>query len=169
MAQPIVFPPDSAFKGHKKHGLDELDPNISQAAVSLQSGAFQYVFSSFLSQATSYLTEVSASALDPETGKLYLLRRSSPELVILDMNGNVINALSNTGIVDGHSIKIFPNTSNENSTIWVADMGSQSIRTFDTSGNFISAIGPNIPASGAHDSVTLGKVRRKVLRGGAMS
>lgn len=169
MPVPIILPPH-LFKGRTKHSPDELKEDISRAAASLESGTFQYVSTSFLSQATQYLTNVTATAIDPTTGKVYILRRTQPTIVILNADGSLAGFRSDTEIVQGHSIKVFISNTGP-STLWVTDMGGTCIRTFNTEGEALSVIGPEIQGTTtmgskdgsvgvpeAHGPVTLGKV-----------
>ena len=145
---------------------DDADP--TQAATSLQSGTFQYVNSAFLKQASSVLSEVSASAISPDTGAVYLLRRANPNLVFLDSTGKIVTQKTDPDIVTGHSIKLINIGRGEQP--WVVDMGSSTIRIYDINGIFQTSFGPVIAGSSVlkaqggvgipeeGQQVTLGKV-----------
>ncbi|KAI4760906.1 hypothetical protein E4T52_07036 [Aureobasidium sp. EXF-3400] len=169
MPVPIILPPHP-FKGRKKHSSDELNEDISRAAASLESGTFQYVSTAFLSQAIQYLTQVTATAVDPTTGKVYILRRTQPAIVILNADGSLAGTRSDTKIIQGHSIKVFV-TDNGSASLWVTDIDGTCIRTFNTEGEALSVIGPEIQGTTtmgskdgsigvpeAHGPVTLGKI-----------
>lgn len=134
---------------HKPLDGDDADP--TQAATSLQSGTFQYVNSGFLTSASKYLSQVSASAIDSNSGYAYLLRRpdptisGDPNIVILDANGNILQQIVDSGIVTGHSIKLIG--SGQSSRVWVADKGSRSLRIYSLDGVYQTSIGPQINAS----------------------
>ncbi|KAI5209251.1 hypothetical protein AUEXF2481DRAFT_27894 [Aureobasidium subglaciale EXF-2481] len=169
MPAPIVLPPHP-FRGRVKHSSDELEVDTSRAASSLESGMLQYVATSFLSMASQYLTDVSATTIDSATGKVYMLRRTQPSLVILNDDGSLYRTRSDTNIVRGHSIKAFHGT-NDSSSLWVVDLDAACIRVFDAEGNSLTIIGPEIGGSnnieskddsigipGSHGPVTFGKI-----------
>ncbi|KAI0410516.1 hypothetical protein F5X98DRAFT_359373 [Xylaria grammica] len=151
-------PPHQPFLGQ--------DP--TQAASSLQAGTFQYVDSDFLNDAASVLTSVSASAVDPVTGRAYFLCRTDPQLVVLDRNGKIVVRVTDPDLKTGHSIKLID--AGKGFQPWVADMGSSTIRVYNANGNFMFAIGPEIngstfwargnaaTASKEGPTITLGKV-----------
>lgn len=137
--------------------LDGDDADPTRAATSLQSGTFQYVNSGFLSNASAFLSQVSASAIDPSSGHAYLLRRANPtdpkdpNIVILDANGSILHQIKDNGIISGHSVKLI--NSGQGSLMWVVDKGSRSLRIYSLDGVYQSSIGPEINAS-----VSLGEV-----------
>jgi hypothetical protein len=150
MPVPIVLPPHP-FRGRKKHSPDELKKDISRAAASLDSGTFQYVSTSFLSQVTQYLTNVTGTAIDPITGKVFMLRRTQPAIVILNADGFLARTRSDTEIVQGHSIEVFV-SNNGPASLWVTDVGGTCIRTFDTEGKALTVVGPEIQGTTTIDS-----------------
>ncbi|TEY41046.1 hypothetical protein BOTCAL_0405g00040 [Botryotinia calthae] len=159
------FTLDRAGPVHNPLQGEEADP--TQAATSLQSGSFQYVNSTFLNAASSVLSQVSASAIDPNTGAVFLLRRVAPNLVILDSNGKITNEISDPEIITGHSIKLI--NIDKYLQAWVVDVGSSTVRIYDTNGKFQHSFGPeatreiarnqdgiDIPENG--QTVTFGKI-----------
>jgi hypothetical protein len=140
---------------HEPLDGDDADPTL--AATSLQSGTFQYVNSGFLSNASAFLSQVSASAIDPSSGYAYLLRRANPtdpkdpSIVILDANGSILHQIKDNGITSGHSVKLI--NSGQGSLMWVVDKGSRSLRIYSLDGVYQGSIGPKI-----NPSVSLGEV-----------
>ncbi|KAH0548541.1 hypothetical protein GP486_007915 [Trichoglossum hirsutum] len=145
----------------------------TQAATSLQSGTFQYVSSDFLQKASSVLSNVSASAIDPGTGQAYFVCRvdpsqsKAPNLVVLDASGNILSQTQDPGMIAGHSIKLID--VGKGPQPWVADKGSSTIRIYNSSGQLQTKIGPDIQGSNANakggigipekgPSVVLGKI-----------
>lgn len=174
MQAPIVLPP-KPFEGRPKHSPSELRDDVSRAAASLESGVFQYVSTSVFSQITQYLTNVAATAIDPASSQIYMLRRVEPALVILNPDGSLSSTRSDTNIIQGHSIKVFSGINGGPSSLWVTDMAASCIRIFDTTGNTLSTLGPDIEGTssvsstddlvdvpGLHGPVTLGKVRMQM-------
>jgi hypothetical protein len=127
------------------------------AATSLESGTFQYVSSDFLSDASAFLSQVSASVIDPSSGYVYLLRRANPteprdpNIVILDANGKILRQIKDEGITCGHSVKLI--NGDQGSLMWVVDKGSRSLRIYSLDGDYKFSIGPEI-----NPSVSFGEV-----------
>lgn len=151
------FQIDPTTKPHEPPLVGQEDP--TQAATSLQSGTFQYVDSAFLSSSatTAALSNVSASAIDLATGQIYFLRRVSPQIIVLGPAGDIIAEIADPALVAGHSIKLID--AGKGSQLWVADMGSSTIRVYGLDGTVLDIIGPTIgQAPGAVKDLTLGKV-----------
>ena len=146
---------DPARPIHEPLDGDDADPTL--AATSLQSGTFQYVNSGFLSNASAFLSQVSASAIDPNSGYAYLLRRANPtdpkdpNIVILDDNGSIRHQIKDSDIKSGHSVKLI--NSGQGSQMWVVDKGSGTLRFYSLDGVYKGSIGPEI-----NPSVSLGEV-----------
>jgi hypothetical protein len=136
---------------------DKADP--TDAAVSLQSGTFQYVNSSLLTSASSSLTQVSASAIDPSTGDSYFLRRATPNIVILDAGGNTKAKISDPALVSGHSITVIQAGSGSGPQAWVTDRGSSMIRLYGPDGSIGATLGPTVSEPTSGSSITFGAVR----------
>ncbi len=86
MTSTIILNPGPSGKLHHPEHHDRgtiRDGNTinTQAATSLQSGPFQYVNSNLFKKVVGpFLTEISSMAYDPQTGKLFILRRTDPDI-----------------------------------------------------------------------------------------
>ncbi|KAI9859033.1 MAG: NHL repeat-containing protein 3 [Trichoglossum hirsutum] len=143
----FVFDPSNPV--HQPLRGDDADP--TQAATSLRSGTFQYVNSDFLRKASSVLSNVSASTIDPRSGRAYFLRRvdlnvhpGEANLVVLDADGNTLTT-SDPDMIAGHSIKLID--VGKGAQPWVVDKGSSTVRIYNTDGKYQTKFGPDIEGS----------------------
>lgn len=120
------------------------DPLQTKAATSLVSGTFQFV-DQIIWLSPALLKEASSCTFDGLGGRIFLLRRSDPVVVVFDVSGNAIGEWSaaQTGIKNGISIKCkYTNNSLESTTIWVVDSEDSCIRPFDVNGHPLDPVGP---------------------------